>query len=111
MQDVCYPGWYFREMRSSTYASKVGPFITFQVLDLLTTLAGFQLGAAEASPFVRALMHLGPANGVLLAKVLAVGLAWVCLATGRVRILTTANYWYAGLCGWNIGVIAALCLR
>ena len=31
-------------------------FIYLQLLDLLTTLAGFRMGAAEASPFLRMLM-------------------------------------------------------
>ena len=37
-------------------------FIYLQLLDLLTTLLGFRLGAAEASPFIRLMMHAGPAQ-------------------------------------------------
>ena len=39
-------------------------FIYLQLLDLLTTLVGFKMGAAEASPFIRMLMPAGPAAGV-----------------------------------------------
>jgi len=35
-------------------------FVYLQLLDLLTTLLGFRVGAAEASPFVRLLMHVAP---------------------------------------------------
>jgi len=35
-------------------------FLYLQVLDLFTTLIGFKLGLAEASPFIRALLHFGP---------------------------------------------------
>ena len=45
-------------------------FIYLQLLDLLTTLVGFKLGAGEASPFIRVLMHAGPATGVIVSKVL-----------------------------------------
>jgi hypothetical protein len=38
-------------------------FVYLQLLDLLTTLLGFRLGAAEASPFIRLMMHVGPATG------------------------------------------------
>ena len=40
-------------------------FAYLQVLDLLTTLIGLHLGAEEASPFIRVMMHFGrPAAGV-----------------------------------------------
>src|ERR1035441_2644047 len=54
-------------------------FIYLQLLDLLTTLVGFKLGAREASPFIRMLMHAGPAAGVLASKFLALGPGAVCL--------------------------------
>ena len=34
-------------------------FVYLQLLDLLTTLVGIRVGAAEASPFVRMMMHVG----------------------------------------------------
>ena len=43
-------------------------FIYLQLLDLLTTLVGFKLGAREASPFIRMLMHAGPAAGSWFPK-------------------------------------------
>ena len=48
-------------------------FIYLQLLDVLTTLVGFKLGATEASPFIRVLMHAGPVAGVIASKVLALG--------------------------------------
>jgi len=35
-------------------------FIYLQLLDILTTLVGFKLGVAEASPFIQMLMRTGP---------------------------------------------------
>ncbi len=80
-------------------------FLCLQALDLLTTLVGFQFGAAEASPFIRALMHLGPAAGVVLSKVMACALAGICIWLGKHRLIRWANYWYFGLVVWNFGVI------
>lgn len=76
-----------------------------QLLDLLTTLVGFKMGASEASPFIRLMMHVGPAVGLLLSKALALGLGLLCIATGRHRLIRWTVYWYSGLVIWNVGVI------
>jgi len=81
-------------------------FIYLQVLDFLTTLVGFKLGATEASPFIAKLIHVSsPALGVLASKAVGLALAGVCVATNRVRLLTWANYWYAALIVWNLSMI------
>ena len=80
-------------------------FVYLQVLDLLTTLIGFRLGAGEASPFVRWLIGLGPAAGVAASKLIALALAALCLWVNKARIVGWINYWYAGLVLWNLGVI------
>lgn len=80
-------------------------FVYLQLLDLITTLLGFRLGASEASPFIRALIYLGPAAGVALSKFLALGLGGVCVWLKKDRIIAWINYWYAGLVFWNLCVI------
>ncbi len=80
-------------------------FIYLQLLDLLTTLVGFKLGAAEASPFIRLLMHAGPAAGVLLSKLLAIVLGAVCIYAKKNHLLRLATYWYGGLVVWNLMVM------
>lgn len=82
-------------------------FIYLQLLDLLTTLVGFKLGAAEASPFIRALMHLGPAFGVAASKALALGLGGVCIYMGKHQLLRFITYWYGALVVWNLIVMLA----
>ena len=82
-------------------------FIYLQVLDLLTTLVGFKLGAAEASPFIRMLMHVGPAAGVALSKVLALGLGALCIYARKQHLIRWASYWYGGLVVWNLVVLLA----
>ncbi len=80
-------------------------FLYLQVLDLLTTLVGFRFGAAEASPFIGWLMQWGPAVGVAASKVIALGIASVCLWTGKRRVIHWISYWYAGLVIWNLIII------
>lgn len=77
-------------------------FLYLQLLDFLTTILGFRLGLAEASPFVRLLTQIGPALGVALSKLIAVTLAAACLLLNRARVLKWINYWYAALVVWNL---------
>ncbi len=85
--------------------SVVHIFIYLQLLDLLTTLAGFKLGAAEASPFIRLLMHAGPVAGVLLAKLFALALGGFCIYLKKQNLIRWITYWYGGLVVWNLMVM------
>jgi uncharacterized protein DUF5658 len=80
-------------------------FIYLQLLDFMTTLLGFRLGASEVSPFIRALMHVGPSLGVALSKGIALVLGGVCVWLRKERFIGLINYWYAGLVVWNLCVI------
>jgi hypothetical protein len=82
-------------------------FVYLQLLDLLTTLLGFRLGAAEASPFIRLLMHAGPSAGVIASKLLALGLGAICVYTNKAHVIRWISYWYAGLIVWNLFVMLA----
>src|SRR5690349_4535560 len=80
-------------------------FVYLQVLDLLTTLVGLKFGVGEASPFVRWLMAWGPTAGVAASKVLAIGLAGVCIFVQKQHLVRWITYWYAGLVVWNLCII------
>ena len=80
-------------------------FIYLQLLDLLTTLLGFKVGAQEASPFIRMLMHAGPAAGVLISKLLSLGLGAVCIYYKKNHLIRWISYWYGGLVVWNLMVL------
>ena len=82
-------------------------FLYLQLLDLLTTLVGFKVGAAEASPFIRVMMHAGPALGVLSSKALALALGGVCVYQQRMNLIRWVSYWYGALVIWNLAVILA----
>lgn len=81
-------------------------FLYLQVLDFITTILGFRVGAAEASPFIAKMIHLSsPAMGVAASKLVAVALGAFCIFTQRKRLVSVVNYWYAGLIIWNLAVI------
>jgi hypothetical protein len=81
-------------------------FIYLQLLDFLTTMVGFKLGASEVSPFIVKLIHsTSPATGVAASKVVGLGIGVLCLAMNRARLVGWINYWYAGLVVWNLCVI------
>jgi hypothetical protein len=94
---------------TSSAPSRVGGaiqlFVYLQLLDFLTTLVGFKLGAAEASPFIRLLMHAGPAAGVAASKAVALALAGLCLYLKRPHLIRWASYWYCALIVWNLMII------
>ena len=80
-------------------------FIYLQLLDLLTTLVGFRVGAGEASPFIRLMMHAGPAAGVIASKLVALVLGGVCVYVKKYNLIRWVSYWYAGLVVWNLMVM------
>jgi hypothetical protein len=79
-------------------------FLYLQVLDVFTTLVGFRAGIAEASPFVRLMVALGPLNGLIAAKIFAAGIALLCLTLRKRHIIRWINYWYGALALWNLFV-------
>ena len=84
-------------------------FIYLQLLDFLTTLIGFKLGASEASPFIAKLIHASsPAIGVGASKLVGLGIGAMCVLLNRSRLVGWINYWYAGLIVWNLSIILAV---
>lgn len=80
-------------------------FIYLQLLDLLTTLVGFKMGAGEASPFIRMLMQAGPATGVAISKLIALALGGLCVYLKKQHLIRWATYWYGALVVWNLMVM------
>lgn len=84
--------------------------MALQVLDVLTTLIGLQMGAQEASVFVGKLLQLGPIAGLLIPKAFAVILVIAAIGFKRARLIVFLNYWFAAVVTWNLVTIAG-CLR
>jgi hypothetical protein len=95
-------------LRESEAMVYVQVFLYLQILDLLTTLVGLKLGIEEASPFIRSLMHYGPSFAVAASKIVAIGLAGICVGLNRLYLVRWINYWYAALIIWNLCNILAV---
>jgi hypothetical protein len=80
-------------------------FVYLQLLDLLTTLVGFRVGAGEASPFIRMMMHVGPAAGVVASKVIALGIGGLCVHLQKEHVIRWISYWYGGIVVWNLMIM------
>ena len=83
----------------------LGVFVSLQVLDILTTLIGLELGAQESSIFLDRLMRVGPVAALLLAKIMAVALVAMAMRMKRPRVVVFLNYWFAAVVTWNLGNI------
>ena len=82
-------------------------FAVLQVLDLLTTLAAFHVGAFEINPLIAHLISLfGQVGGVLLGKAIA-----LLLALGVRKRLWIVNLFYVGVICSNLFVLIALAIR
>ncbi len=80
-------------------------FVVLQVLDILTTLLGLQMGAREASLFLGTLMRVGPVAALLIAKIMAVFLVALAMKYKKPRLVVFLNYWFAAVVTWNLGTI------
>ena len=81
--------------------SKIEMFCFLQLLDFVTTLVGLRMGAGELSPFIRMLMQIDIVYGLSCAKIIGFTLAGICLWK-RPRVISWANYIFAGLVVWNL---------
>ncbi len=75
-----------------------------QVLDFLTTVAFLVQGIQEGNPLVRIAMQVtgNPMVGLLIVKLLAVGLGVYCWHGGRGRTLNKINLLFAVVVAWNL---------
>ena len=93
-------------MRREFPAASLTTFVVLQVLDILTTLMGLQMGAREASVFIGRLMNAGPVAALLIAKLFAVLLVAAAMKFRRPRVVVFLNYWFAAVVSWNLAMIA-----
>lgn len=77
-------------------------FLFLQVLDLLTTIIVLQRGGYEANPVVRQFFSAGTLEGLVLSKLLVVGIAAAVVFWQRYRVLFLSNYVYAAVVCWNL---------
>jgi hypothetical protein len=80
-------------------------FVALQVLDILTTLIGLDMGASEGSVFIGRLIQAGPVGGLLVSKIMAVFLVTLALKFKRPRLVVIINFWSALVVTWNLVMI------
>jgi hypothetical protein len=80
-----------------------------QMLDLLTTMAFMLHGIQEANPVVRFALRSSshPLGGLLVLKMMALGLGIYCWRCGRERLLTRINILFAIVVAWNLVALIA----
>lgn len=83
-------------------------FFLLQLLDFLTTLAGVRLGGSELNPLARWLMEFHVVGGLVGVKLIGFALGGYCVATGRLRVIGWANYYFAALVVWNVSQLLKL---
>ena len=86
-------------------APSLSIFVALQVLDILTTLLGLEMGAEESSAFLGKLMSVGPVAALLIAKIIAVMLVAIAVKVKRPRIVVFLNFWFAAIVSWNLVII------
>jgi Domain of unknown function (DUF5658) len=92
-------------MRRNFPAPSLIVFVALQVLDIITTLLGLQMGATEGSMFLGRLMRAGPVAALLIAKIIAVLLVTMAMKFKRPRVVVFLNYWFAAVVSWNLAII------
>jgi len=77
------------------------------MLDFMTTVAFLASGVREANPLVRFALDYtpNPLGGLLLIKLLAVGLGIYCWYAGRDRLLVRINLLFAIVVAWNLAAL------
>ena len=78
-----------------------------QVLDFLTTTVFLLQGLQEANPMVRLAINWAPTplGGLLLIKLVAVGLGLYCWKVGKQRLLSRVNILFAVVVAWNLAAL------
>jgi hypothetical protein len=95
----------FGNLRREFPTPSLTAFVSLQTLDILTTLIGLRLGAAEGSIFLSRLMRQGPVAALLISKIFAAFLVLVALRMKRPRVVVFLNYWFVLVVTWNLYTI------
>jgi hypothetical protein len=92
-------------------APSLALFVALQMLDILTTVMGLQMGAGESSTFIGRLMRVDPMAALLVAKLFAAALVAIALKMRRPRAVVFLNFWFAAIVSWNLAMIVITGLR
>ena len=83
-------------------------FAFLQLADLGSTVAVLRCGGTEQNPLIQQLMILGPIQGIIVAKVMALAVGAGCYWAAKPRVLRVANLVFGGIVLWNLTILARL---
>jgi len=91
-------------LRESPLTPSLVLFSYLQLLDILTTIGFIMHGVEEANPIVRWAIAMAPTPlvGLILVKIVAMGLGIYCWRLGRRRLLGRMNVLFGALISWNM---------
>ena len=76
--------------------------------DFATTMIVLQMGGVEQNVLVSRLMIVGSLQGLILSKVIVIGIAVAAVRLRKQRVLVWVNVIFGGVVLWNLTVIASL---
>jgi hypothetical protein len=84
--------------------NQLAQFVYLQLLDLLTTLVFLAHRVEESNPLVKLLMRFAgsPVGGLVVIKLLAVGIGLYCWRLSREKLLWGINLFYSAVVVWNL---------
>ncbi len=85
-------------------------FVALQLGDVVTTLTTLSAGGVELNPLISRLMGIGGLTGLILSKVVLLGVAVIANRTGKLRVLVLANVAFGAVVLWNLSVIVRIYL-
>src|SRR5262245_43120117 len=92
-------------------APSLALFVALQMLDILTTVIGLHMAAAESRTFIGRLIRVEPMAALLIAKLFAAALVAIALKMRRPRAVVFLNFWFVVIVSWNLAMIVIAGLR
>jgi len=83
-------------------------FILLQLMDVATTIVAISLGGDEKNPLVSYLMNVGPIAGLLISKLVVIGIAVVGALMSKYKGIRWANVAFTAVIIWNVSIIFRL---
>jgi hypothetical protein len=85
-------------------------FVVLQILDFATTWVAIRLGGSEHNPLVSQFMAFGPVIGLLVTKIIVIGMASLGVWMGKQNGIRWANVAFSFVIAWNLSIITRLAL-
>ena len=82
--------------------------ILLQIIDLITTRMAIGLGGGEMNPLVSQIMAFAPLSGLIVSKLIVVGIGALGVWMQKSNGIRVANLAFAVVVAWNFTIIFRL---